>query len=256
LPVSHAARMTRGVLAAALGLLSLVVVLPAGADDARLARGAITALDSGSISVVTDRAVSVTCALRDRSPSLQGFTEGDRVTIACKRVRRVYVLARIRHVRASLSSDGEVKTVTFGGAITALDGSSISLHDGDRDITCAITDASPSTGSVKVGDHLRVVCKNGVLASVTPVTPAPKPPEPAHEPDAPTPPLAPTTHALTGAIGSISVLGDASVTVHNAEHDLTCSLGASSPKLGDYRVGDRVKVLCTDGALTSIARVE
>lgn len=249
--------MTRGVLAAALGLLSLVVVLPAGADDARLARGAITALDSSSISVATDRAVKVTCALRDRSPSVDGFGEGDRVTIACKRVRGTYVLARIRHVPTQVSSDGEVKTVTFGGAITALDGASISLHDGDRDITCAITDASPSTGDAKVGDHIRVVCKNGVLAGVAPVTPAPAPktPEPPHEPEAPAPAPAPTTHTLTGAIGTIAVLGDASVTVHNSEHDLTCTLGASSPKLGDYAVGDRVKVLCTDGALTTIARV-
>ena len=248
--------MTRGVLAAALGLFSLVAVLPAGADDARLARGSITSLDSTSISVATDRAVKVTCALADRSPSLDGFAEGDRVTITCRRVRRTFVLARIRRVQASPSSDSEVKTVTFGGAITALDGSSISLHDGDRDITCAITDASPSTGSARVGDHLRVVCRNGVLAGVTPVAPAPKAPEPSHEPDAPSPPSTPTTHALAGAIGSITVLGDTSVTVHNAEHDLTCSLGESSPKLGDFRVGDRVKVLCTDGALTSIAPVE
>jgi hypothetical protein len=247
--------MTRGAFAAALGLLSLVVVLPAGADDARLARGSITSVGATSISVATDRAVKVTCALRDRSPSLDGYSEGDRVAITCRRVRHTFVLARIRHLQAAANSEGEVKTVAFGGAITALTDTSISLHDGDRDITCAITDVSPPTGDAKVGDHLRVVCKNGVLALVAPVT-GPKPVEPPRQPEAPKPAPTPTTHTLTGAIGTITVLGDTSLTVHNAEHDLTCSVGTASPKLGDFHVDDRVKVLCTDGVLTSIARVD
>jgi hypothetical protein len=249
--------MTRGVLAAALALVSLVVVLPAGADDGRVARGSIVALGERSISVQTER-FRVTCAVREKSPSLDGFAKGDRVMMICRQARRGFVLARIRHLQTSTATngDGEVKTVTFGGAITALSDTSISLHDGNRDLTCAITAASPSTGDAKVGDHLRVTCKNGVLAGVAPVgpPPAPKPVEPPRQPEPPKP--APTTHQFTGAIGTIAVIGDASVTVHNAEHDLTCTLGASSPKLGDFHVGDRVKVLCIDGALTTIARVE
>ena len=37
---------------------------------------------------------------------------------------------------------------------------------------------------------------------------------------------------------------------------MTCSVGDPSPHLGDYHVGDRVKVLCTDGVLTAISRPE
>jgi len=249
--------MTRGVFAAALVLLSMIVVLPASADNGRVARGSIVAITSKSISVQTNDA-KVTCALREHSPSLDGYAAGDRVAIACLRVRRDrFVLARIRHLTASTSSDGERKTVTFGGAITALSDTSISLHDGDRDLTCAITASSPSLGNAKVGDHVRVTCTNGVLTAVAPVTPPPvvKPVEPPRQPEPPKP-APPTTQTLTGAIGTITVIGDTSLTVHNAEHDLTCSLGDGSPKLGDFHVGDHVKVLCTDGVLTSIARVE
>jgi hypothetical protein len=248
--------MTRGVVAAALVLLSLIVVLPASADGGRVARGSIVALTSRSISVQTDR-VKVTCAVRAQSPSLDGYAAGDRVAIVCRKVwRDRFVLARIRHLEASTNADGERKTVTFGGAITALSDTSISLHDGDRDLTCAITSSSPSLEHAKVGDHVRVTCTNGVLTSVAPVTvPPAKPVEPPRPAEPPKPPTT-TTHALTGAIGTIAVLGDTSLTVHNIEHDLTCSLGDGSPKLGDFQVGDHVKVLCTDGVLSSIARVQ
>jgi hypothetical protein len=171
----------------------------------------------------------------------------------------VFVLAKIRHLALVTSSDGERKVVTFGGAITALSATSISLHDGDRDLTCSIKDGSPSTAPAKVGDHVRVACTNGVLTAIAPVVPPPtRPAEPPKQPEQPKQPEPehPTTHVLTGAIGTIAVLGTSSLTVHNAEHDLTCSLGESSPRLGDFRVGDHVKVLCTDSVLSTIARVE
>jgi hypothetical protein len=249
-PSNTILHVTRGVFAVTLGLLALVVALPASADNARSARGAIDSITPRAISVQTDGA-KVTCVLGDRSPSLRRYAPGDRVAIACSRFRHFYVLARIRHLPAVTSSDGEVKKVTFAGAITALSASSISLHDGDRDLTCSLTDASPSTASLKVGVHVRIACTNGVLTALAPVTPPPvaKPAEPPKPPEP-----HPTTHALTGAIGTITVLESSSVTVHNAEHDLTCSVRDSSPGLGDYRVGDRVKVLCTDGVLTTISR--
>jgi hypothetical protein len=131
------------------------------------------------------------------------------------------------------------------------------LHDGDRDLTCSITDASPSTGTAKVGDHVRVICANGVLTAIAPPLARPvDPPKPPAAPEPPRQPEHPTTHVLTGAIGSITAVDASSLTVHNAEHDLTCSVGDSSPHLGDFHVGDRVKVLCTDGVLSSIVRVE
>jgi hypothetical protein len=245
--------MTRGVFAATLGLLSLVVVLPAGANDARSARGKIATITDTSI-VVQTRGPKVTCNLGEHSPSLTGYASGDPVVIVCRKRHRTFLLARIRHVEVRGSSDGEVKKVSFAGAITALSASSISLHDGDRDLTCSIADASPSTGAAKVGDHVRVICVGGVLTAIAP--PLAKPVEPPKPPETPRQPEHPTTHVLTGAIGSITAVDASSLTVHNAEHDLTCSVGDSSPHLGDFHVGDRVKVLCTDGVLSTVARVE
>jgi hypothetical protein len=247
--------MTRGVFAATLGLLSLVVVLPAGANDARSARGKIATITDTSISVQT-RGPKVTCNLGDRSPSLTGYASGDAVVIVCRKRHHTFLLARIRHIEVPGNSDGEVKKVSFGGAITALSTSSVSLHDGNRDLTCSITDASPSTGAAKVGDHVRVICANGVLTAIAPPLARPvETPKTPVTPEAPTEPGHTTTHVLTGAIGSITSVEASSLTVHNSEHDLTCSLGESSPHLGDFHVGDRVKVLCTDGVLSTIARV-
>jgi hypothetical protein len=248
--------MTRGVLAATLGLLSLVVVLPAGANDARSARGKIATITETSISVQT-RGPKVTCNLGERSPSLTGYASGDPVVIVCRKRHHNFLLARIRHIEVPGNSEGAVSKVSFGGAITALSASSISLHDGNRDLTCSITDASPSTGAAKVGDHVRVMCTNGVLTTIAPPLARPvEPPKPPETPQTPAQPEHPTTHVLTGAIGSITAVDAHSLTVHNSENDLSCSVGDSSPHLGDFHVGDRVKVLCTDGVVSSIARVE
>jgi hypothetical protein len=249
--------MTRGVFTATLGLLSLVVVLPAGANDARSARGKIATISDTSISVQT-RGPKVTCNLGERSPSLTGYASGDPVTIVCRKRRHTFVLAQIRHIEAAGQSDGEATKVSFGGAITSLSTNSISLHDGNRDLTCSINGASPSTEAAKVGDHVRVVCVNGVLTSLAPAVapPTTKPVEPPKQPEPPRQPEHPTTHVLTGAVGSITAVDASSLTVHNSEHDLTCSVTDSSPHLGDFHVGDRVKVLCTDGVLSTIARVE
>jgi hypothetical protein len=249
--------MTRGVFTATLGLLSLVVVLPAGANDARSARGKIATITDSAISVQT-RGPKVTCKLGARSPSLTGYASGDPVVIVCGKRRHSLVLTRIRHIEAAAQSDGEVTKVSFGGAITSLSESSISLHDGNRDLTCSITDASPSTAAAKVGDHVRVICVNSVLTAIAaPVAPpTTKPVEPPRRSDPPREPEHPTAHVLTGAIGSLTAVDASSLTVHNAEHDLTCSVSDASPRLGDFHVGDRVKVLCTDGVLSAIARVE
>ena len=53
----------------------------------------------------------------------------------------------------------------------------------------------------------------------------------------------------------ISALSPASVTVTNDDGTVTCTLGDGSPKLGDYRVGDRVKLSCAEGVLTAIAKL-
>ena len=46
------------------------------------------------------------------------------------------------------------------------------------------------------------------------------------------------------------------LTVHNDEHgDVSCRVTDGSPRLGDYHVGDRVKLGCAGGVLKLIAKL-
>jgi hypothetical protein len=115
--------------------------------------------------------------------------------------------------------------------------SSISVHDGDRDLTCSIDATSPSTGDLKVGRHVKISCANGVLVAIASVVL----------------PTGEKPKGQTGA-GAISALSPTSITFHNAERDVTCAVAASSPGLGDYRVGDKVQFGCLNGTLAAIAK--
>jgi len=54
----------------------------------------------------------------------------------------------------------------------------------------------------------------------------------------------------------ITVLSTSALTVHNDEHgDITCTLGPSSPHLGDYHLGDHVGIACAGGVLVKIVRL-
>jgi hypothetical protein len=244
--------VARFVCALAAASVALVLVLPAAADGGRTARGVVLSVDAGRI-VVRGADGIVRCAAGKESPSLDSFVAGDRVELACRRGPRGLVLARIKHLPTPAPAPaGDVATVRFGGAVTALGERSVSLHDGDRDLTCTLGASSPALSGVKVGDHLRVVCTGGVLTSfeavrlVAPPIVAP-PPSP--------PPALPVEPAVL-TFGVVGALSESSITVHNAEHgDVSCSVGSASPRLGDFHVGDRVKVACTDGhVLVAIVR--
>lgn len=238
---------------AAILAAALLVALPAAAEPGRAVSGSIVSVSPTHVKVRGEHQ-TLRCAVRKRSPSVEGFKAGDRVQVACVPGDGGLVLTRIRALPAAADTTrAEHGTVTFAGAITALSATSISLHDGDRDLTCSISSGSPSRGDSKLGDHAHVTCTDGVLTAFEPivrVVPAPTSPPPA-----PTPPV-PATPAVV-AYGVITVLTDASLTIHNDEHgDLTCTLGEHSPRLGDFHVGDRVKLGCTDGrVLVSISRV-
>jgi ribosomal protein L21E len=122
------------------------------------------------------------------------------------------------------------------GTLTALSDWSLTVHTESRDLTCTRNAASPKLGDYHVADKVKIVCTNGVLTAITKV-------------DAPPP-------VLTGSIGTLTAFSTTSVTVHNDERDLTCTLTDGSPKLGDYHVGDKVKVYCSNGVLVAIAKVE
>jgi ribosomal protein L21E len=129
------------------------------------------------------------------------------------------------------------------GSITALTDGAISVH-GDRDTTCTRGPSSPTLGDYKVGDKVTIACVNGVLSGIAKSSSPPPPPPPP-------PPPAPTANDYT--TGSIVAITDGSISVHG-DRDTTCTRGASSPKLGDYKVGDRVTIGCAGGVLAGIVR--
>ena len=177
----------------------------------------------GTITALADSSVTVhtdggdvTCKLGDGSPSLAGFHVGDNVKVYC----RNGVLTSI----ATLQSGS--------GTLAALSDSSLTVHTETGDLTCKLGDGSPNVGEYHVGDKVKVTCTNGVLTTIA------------------------RADTYQGGLGAITALSDSSLTVHTDGGDLTCTLNDASPKLGDYRVGDKVKLYCKNGALISIAKVE
>jgi hypothetical protein len=149
----------------------------------------------------------------------------------------VLVLARVKHLTAAPTA-GDTAQVTFGGAVTAVSDSAVSLHDGNRDITCSLGDGSPKLTGVKVGDHAKVTCAGGVLITFTPIT------------------IPTTSPAATTGGGTVSALSTTSITVHNSEHgDVTCALASSSPSVHEIHVGDVVRFGCVGGTLVAVSKV-
>jgi hypothetical protein len=197
----------------------------------------VTSVTSTSIAV-RGAEHKVRCAVTASSPSVATVKVGDRAAIGCRHVGDVLVLTRIKHLVAAAPTAGDTAQVTFGGAVTAVSTSSVSLHDGDRDITCSLGDSSPKLTTVKVGDHARVTCAGGVLVTFTPITIPTTPPP-----------------ATTGG-GTVSALSATSITVHNSEHgDVTCALTPSSPSVHEIHVGDVVRLGCVGGTLVAISKV-
>jgi hypothetical protein len=236
--------VTRGLTTLAALATALAVALPASAENGVTVRGTIASVSPTAVTITGARGVATTCLLLAKSPSIDGYAAGDAVQAACVRVRAKLVLAKIRHVVTGGGSD--TKPVTFGGVVTALSDRSISLHDGDRDLTCAVGPDSPSTAGVKVGAHAKVACANGLLVSLALV--------PSGD-GKPAPPPAPE-HTTVGAIGTVSAISPTSLTVHTDGGDVTCSVGDGSPSLADVRVGNRVKMGCLDGVLKLLARAD
>jgi hypothetical protein len=319
----HGMKRPLSIAAAFFAALTLLA-LPASAESARVVRGTITSIAQDAVAVQAASGIVTTCSVVKRSPHPTGFESGDRVQMVCAHLRghAKLVLAKLRHLPAlpvaAASDDASTK---FGGAITALSDDSISLHDGDRDLTCKLDASSPSTADYEVGQHVKVVCAGGTLvaiASVTsdvgryftgtvaeigassltittdhgPVTCTFGDGSPSiaalHVGDhvgmgckastmqlvlikkldgdagtttttgtetTTTTTTSTTTHVLTGAAGTLSALTDGSITVHTDGGQVTCSIGASSPSVASFAVGDRVKMACWDGVLHEIARV-
>lgn len=226
---------------------SAAFALPAAAADGPTIKGVVVSVSSSAVAVKDAKGVVTTCALAPKSPSVDGYSAGQRVQMQCIRAKGRLVLARVRHLPGtSAAPTDETKPVTFAGAITALSDSAISLHDGDRDLICTIDASSPSTAGYAVGQHARVACVNGALAKIAAVTAPVAPPKPTGDPP----------HKTVGARGTLTALSSSSVTVHTDGGDVSCTVGDGSPALGDFHVGDLVKMGCADGKLVALAKAD
>ena len=203
-------------------VVALCVALPASADSGRSVRGQIASITTDAVQIKNKNSIVTTCALGRVSPSLDGYAAGDRVQAVCRPRRGHLYLARIRHLSAPVAPAPakDTEPTTFGGAITALSGDSITLQDGDRTLTCAIGTSSPATGDYKVGQHVRVTCVGGTLTAIA----------------------APEVGRYFA--GVVSSLDSASITVQTEHGPATCSLGPGSPSTGDFHVGDHVGMGC------------
>lgn len=297
--------MTRGLALLTALVATLAVALPAAAAEGRTLKGVLVTVSATSVAVKDTTNVVTTCARVAKSPSLDGFAAGDRVQAACVRAGGKLVLAKIRRLAATSGpAANDAEPTKFGGAVTAVNDSSITLRDGDRTFTCSLGASSPSTAEVKVGQHLKVSCSNGVLVALARVTST----DAGHAYEGTVTAVSAssiTVHTVHGdgtcsvgdgspslaevkvgdrvlagckattnqlvllkklaangdqpkgqtGTGTISALSSTSVAFHNEEHNVTCSLADTSPRLGDYHVGDKVTFGCLNGVLVAIAKV-
>jgi hypothetical protein len=163
---------------------------------------------------------TLTCLRSDSSPSVQGATVGDKVKVTCE--------------HGVLVTFEKAFSGSATGTISALSTSSITLHNDDGTVMCTVSDGSPKLGDYRVGDRVKLSCSDGVLTAIARLDP------PAD---------------VQTAVGTLTARNDASVTVHMDTRDLTCTRGDRSPSLGDLRIGDRVKIACTNGVLAAIAKL-
>jgi hypothetical protein len=202
------------------------------------ALGAITALTDSSITVGR-----LTCSVPDRLAEKVGkLNVGDKVGMLCLRG----VLQAVERKGDDVTGDDKEpgpSIATLTGVVSAVSASSLSVH-GERDLTCSVpAAAAEKMSALHVGDKVKIACANGVLTGFA-------------RPEAPKP--APSTepgHSTSGAGVLTSIRGDG-LTIHNEEHgDLSCRTTDASPRLGEFHVGDHVKIGCADGVLVAIARL-
>ena len=203
----------------------LCLALPAGAANRRSVNGMIASISMHRVAVKGRNSIVTSCALARVSPSLSGYAAGDHVQMVCRARKGRLVLARIRHLNPATTpaQKNETAPTYFGGAITALSDSSITLHDGDRDLTCALDSSTPSTADFKLGQHVKVECAGGKLIAIAAITQA----------DA--------GRYYTGLVNALDAKGLTLQTEHGL---VTCTIGPGSPSTAELKLGDRIGMGC------------
>lgn len=216
-----------------LAFLALALAAPVSAADkpkAAALAGTLTARTATAVTV-KDGAKTLTCALGASSPAVASFKVGDRVRIGCLDG----VLAAIARVAAPPSTAPSVQTAV--GTIATLADGSVTVKTDGGSLTCTVSSAQAA--GLNVGDRVKIGCTNGVVTGIAKLD-APRPPDPSVRTES----------------GTIAGLTDGALTLQLQNGTLTCTRDAKSPALGDFHVGDKVKVACTNGVLTAIAKLD
>ena len=189
------------------------------ADSSAIAR--ITSLTPTSITVGKRRHAHLTCKLTGFSPSTSSFGIGDRVKIACSN-RVLVAVADMPGSSNSKKTDDELATSGISGKVSGIGPTSISVHDGDRTVTCTLGPGSPSITGYSIGDHVRIGCVNGVLDTVGAPTGGAVDHHPGHD----------ERHERQRPI---TLLNTTSISVQT----MTCTVGPSSPSLTGFTSATR-----------------
>jgi hypothetical protein len=204
--------------------VALSLALPAAAGNGRSVKGLISSISAHGVAVKGSNSIVTSCALARVSPSLSGYAVGDPVQMVCRARKGRLVLARIRHLeRSTAPVQNETAPTYFGGAITALDDSSLTVHDGDRDLTCGLDASSPSTTDFELGQHVKVECAGGKLIAIAAITQA---------------------DAGRYYVGTVNALDGKGLTLQTEPGLVTCTIGAGSPSTAELKLGDRIGMGC------------
>jgi hypothetical protein len=194
------------------------------------ARGKLTDLGDGSITVTPDGHDPVTCAVPDEL-DLSDYAVGDPVVIWCKQVDGEWTLKGIKKLTAD---PPPAEYLYAAGTITVLGEGTITIQ-GEHGVSCAIPDGFDLTG-YSVGDKVGMYCMQvdgtWTLKALKKLDVPPPPP------------------AYVYATGSITALGDGSITVQGDGEPVTCAV-PDGADLSAFVVGDHVTMKCvhTDAGL-------
>ncbi len=217
--------MKRHILPWAALALALSLALPAAAANGRSVKGMISSISAHRVAVKGSNSIVTSCALARVSPSLSGYAAGDPVQMVCRARKGRLVLARIRHLERAASpvEKNDTAPTYFGGAITALSDGSLTVHDGDRDLTCTLDASSPSTADFKLGQHVKVECAGGKLIAIAAITQA---------------------DAGRYYTGTVNALDGKGLTLQTEHGLVTCTIGVGSPSTAELKLGDRIGMGC------------
>jgi hypothetical protein len=132
----------------------------------------------------------------------------------------------------------------ISGTISAL-GSSITVQGDGAALTCTLGTGTPSTAGFAVGNAVRMYCLNGALYLL-------RHNDPTTTTTTTTASTTTTTPVVTSyGTGTITALSADQITV-TGDAALSCSIGAGSPSVTGYHVGESVKLYCRSGALYAL----